>query len=122
MILALTNTIQAGRVSYDNAHIPAVMAAVAHFEQHSTDPRAAVVAGVQSVLNATTGALAAPTAGLQLFYDGPSPPEGVFQEFFDIPSVANTWGGPISFLQWTGGDGGVSNLRYAGWVRNAGCR
>ncbi|KZW04131.1 FAD-binding domain-containing protein [Exidia glandulosa HHB12029] len=105
------DSVWAGRVSYDSAHTPAALAALAHFEQTNTDPRAAVVGGIGSTPSPTTGQLATPTAGLQLFYDGPSPPAGVFQEFLDIPSVSNTWGGPITFLQWTGTDGGVSKLR-----------
>ncbi|KAJ6577762.1 FAD-binding domain-containing protein [Mycena capillaripes] len=102
--------VSAGRLSYDAAHMAEVNAAVVAFEQNNTDTRAAVVSGLTG-LPAGNGTFAAPVAAVQLFYDGPVLPEGMFSDFFAIPTTASTWAGPITFLAWSGGDGGVSNLR-----------
>ncbi|KAJ7671238.1 FAD-binding domain-containing protein [Mycena polygramma] len=100
----------AGRLSYDAAHMALVNAAVAAFEKNNTDTRAAVVSGI-TALPAGNGTMGAPVPGVQLFYDGSVLPEGMFADFFAIPTTANTWGGPITFLAWSGTDGGVSDLR-----------
>ncbi|KAJ7219699.1 FAD-binding domain-containing protein [Mycena haematopus] len=99
-----------GHINYAAADMVAVNAAVVAFERNNTDTRAAVVGGV-SALPGPNGTIGAPTPGVQLFYDGPDLPEGMFADFLAIPSVSSDWGGPISFLTWSGADGGVSNLR-----------
>ncbi|KAJ7167485.1 FAD-binding domain-containing protein [Mycena filopes] len=99
-----------GHLSYPAANISAVNAAVAAFEKTNTDTRAAVVHGITG-LPAGNGTFAAPVGAVQLFYDGPVLPDGMFADFFAIPTVSSTWAGPISFLQWSGTDGGVTNLR-----------
>ncbi|KAJ7044644.1 FAD-binding domain-containing protein [Mycena alexandri] len=99
-----------GHLSYAAPDLAAVNAAVIAFEQNNTDTRAAVVHGITG-LPAGNGTFAAPVAAVQLFYDGPTLPEGMFSDFFAIPAVSSTWNGPITFLNWSGTDGGVSNLR-----------
>ncbi|EJD49108.1 FAD-binding domain-containing protein [Auricularia subglabra TFB-10046 SS5] len=101
----------AGRINYATNQLPLLTAAIARFERENVDPRAAIVAGIAALPNVTSGILNPATGNLQLFYDGPNPPASVFSEFLAIPAMSNTWGGPMSFLQWVGGDGGVSNLR-----------
>ncbi|KAJ7496901.1 FAD-binding domain-containing protein [Mycena latifolia] len=98
-----------GHISYDAAHMADVNAAVVAFEQNNVDIRAAVVHGITGLPQ--NGTFAAPVPAVQLFYDGPDLPEGMFADFFAIPTVSNTWAGPITFLTWSGADGGVSSLR-----------
>ncbi|KAK7046933.1 FAD-binding domain-containing protein [Favolaschia claudopus] len=99
-----------GHLSYAASDITKVNAAVAAFEQQNTDTRAAIVSGITG-LPGPNGTFAQPIAAVQLFYDGPVVPEGMFADFFAIPTVSNNWGGPITFLAWSGKDGGVSSLR-----------
>jgi hypothetical protein len=89
-----------------------VNAAVVAFEQNNLDIRAAVVHGITG-LPGSNGTFGAPFPAVQLFYDGPNLPAGTFADFFAIPTVSNTWASPITFLNWSGTDGGVSNLRCA---------
>ncbi|KAJ6542154.1 FAD-binding domain-containing protein [Mycena vulgaris] len=98
-----------GHLSYAAPHMADVNTAVVAFEQNNVDTRAAVVHGITSL--PSNGTFAAPVAAVQLFYDGPNLPEGMFADFFAIPTVSNNWAGPITFLTWSGADGGVSNLR-----------
>ncbi|KAJ7262806.1 FAD-binding domain-containing protein [Mycena rebaudengoi] len=100
----------ASRLSYDAAHLADVNAAIVAFEQKNTDTRAAVVSSI-TALPAGNGTFSAPFPAVQLFYDGPEFPEGMFADFFAIPTIASNWAGPITFLKWSGGDGGVSSLR-----------
>ncbi|KAJ7780926.1 FAD-binding domain-containing protein, partial [Mycena metata] len=99
-----------GHLTFDAAQLAAVNAAVVAFEQNNIDTRAAVVHGITG-LPAGNGSFAAPVPGVQLFYDGPVLPEGMFSDFFAIPTLTTTWAGPITFLEWSGTDGGVSGLR-----------
>ncbi|KAJ7044666.1 FAD-binding domain-containing protein [Mycena alexandri] len=99
-----------GHLTFDAAQLTAVNAAVVAFEQNNTDTRAAVVHGITG-LPAGNGSFAAPVPGVQLFYDGPTLPEGMFSDFFAIPTLTTTWAGPITFLEWSGTDGSVSGLR-----------
>ncbi|KAJ7744294.1 FAD-binding domain-containing protein [Mycena maculata] len=98
-----------GHLSYAAADLAAVNAAVVAFEQNNTDTHAAVVHGITSL--PTNGTSGAPFPAVQLFYDGPDLPEGMFADFFAIPAVSSDWSGPITFLTWSGADGGVSDLR-----------
>ncbi|KAJ7349828.1 FAD-binding domain-containing protein [Mycena albidolilacea] len=100
-----------GHLSYDAAHTAAVNAAIVAFEQTNTDPRAALVGGITALPTGPNGTFSAPTQAVQLFYDGPVLPKGMFADFFAIPTVSNNWAGPITFLAWSGTDGGVSGLR-----------
>ncbi|KAJ6470934.1 FAD-binding domain-containing protein [Mycena sanguinolenta] len=99
-----------GRLTYAAADMATVNAAIVAFEQNNTDTRAAVVGGF-TALPGSNGTLAAPVPGVQLFYDGPDLPDGMFADFLAIPAVSSLWSGPISFLNWSGTDGGVSSLR-----------
>ncbi|KAJ7079923.1 FAD-binding domain-containing protein [Mycena crocata] len=99
-----------GHLSFAAAQMPAINAAVVAFEQNNKDTRASLVHGITS-LPTGNGTFGAPTAAVQLFYDGHELPEGLFADFFAIPSVSNNWAGPITFLAWSGTDGGVSKLR-----------
>ncbi|KAF7343170.1 FAD-binding domain-containing protein [Mycena venus] len=98
-----------GHLTYAASQMAAVNAAVVAFEQNNTDIRAAIVHGITST--PTNGTFGAPFPAVQLFYDGPVLPEGMFADFFAIPTVSNNFAGPITFLTWSGADGGVSNLR-----------
>ncbi|KAJ7437262.1 FAD-binding domain-containing protein [Mycena galericulata] len=99
-----------GHITYDAAYMAEVNAAVVAFEQNNTDTRAAIVGGVTS-LPGSNGTFGPPFPGVQIFYDGPDLPEGMFADFLAIPTTASDWGGPITFLTWSGADGGVTNLR-----------
>ncbi|KAF8188840.1 FAD-binding domain-containing protein [Mycena galopus ATCC 62051] len=99
-----------GHLNYAAADMEAVNAAIVAFEEQNTDTRAAVVGGLTG-LPGTNGTFAAPFPAVQLFYDGPVLPDGMFADFFAIPTTSSDWSGPISFLSWSGADGGVSDLR-----------
>ncbi|KAJ7124360.1 FAD-binding domain-containing protein [Mycena epipterygia] len=99
-----------GHLSYAAADTAAVNAAVVAFERNNTDTRAAIVHGL-TALPGPNGTFAPPFAAVQLFYDGVDFPAGMFADFFAIPAASSNWGGPMTFLQWSGADGGVSNLR-----------
>ncbi|KAF8344646.1 FAD dependent oxidoreductase [Amanita rubescens] len=71
----------AGTITYSPSSVPDVTAAVVKFSANNKDTKANVVS-VFSFVNGST--LNTPI----LYYDGPSPPSGVFTEFFVIPEVA----------------------------------
>ncbi|TEB23037.1 FAD-binding domain-containing protein [Coprinellus micaceus] len=73
-----------GIITYaDPTVFDAVNTATAKFSAESTDPKAVLLAY-------TTFAQGTPLLQAQVFYDGPEPPAGLFDEFLNISSVANT--------------------------------
>ncbi|KAF8332476.1 FAD dependent oxidoreductase [Amanita rubescens] len=71
----------AGTISYSPSSVPDVIAAVVKFSANNKDTKANVVSAF-SFVNGST--LNTPI----LYYDGPSPPSGVFTDFFNIPEVS----------------------------------
>ncbi|KAJ2935499.1 hypothetical protein H1R20_g1593, partial [Candolleomyces eurysporus] len=70
-----------GMISYmDPASIEAVSVATSKFANQVTDPKAAIL----STFSYYQGS---PLVGVQLFYDAPQPPAGVFDDFLSIPAV-----------------------------------
>ncbi|KAJ7027701.1 FAD-binding domain-containing protein [Mycena alexandri] len=69
-----------GVIGYGSDQMPAVQAAIARFASKVTDPKAQIIAACNFM-----------DGGLQIdnimFYDGPTPPPGIFDEFMNIPSV-----------------------------------
>jgi hypothetical protein len=61
------------------------LSAIERFSRSSTDPKAAIISSVaaanQPGVPAGVGLLL-----LQLFYDGPTPPAGLFDELLAVPS------------------------------------
>ncbi|TEB18385.1 hypothetical protein FA13DRAFT_1745934 [Coprinellus micaceus] len=70
----------------------AVSVAVTKFSVEVTDPMASMVSTVTYVRET-------PLINVVLFYDGPSPPPGIFEDFLTIPSIANTIGTQDSLLK-----------------------
>ncbi|KAJ7029882.1 FAD-binding domain-containing protein [Mycena alexandri] len=66
-----------GVIFYAAAQLPAVTAAVARFASNVTDKKAAIIPGY-------TTQLGKPVVANIMFYDGPSPPAGIFDEFLAI--------------------------------------
>ncbi|KAI0317364.1 FAD-binding domain-containing protein [Amylostereum chailletii] len=66
-----------GLITITGDHLPKVSAAVANFSQ-STDKKAAILPAYNAVVGI-------PGVSLILFYDGPTPPNGVFDAFLAIP-------------------------------------
>ncbi|KAJ7642602.1 FAD-binding domain-containing protein [Mycena polygramma] len=66
-----------GLITYTVAEIPAVSAAVANFAHNVTDPKAAVIPTYNYLLGQ-------PGISNVIFYDGPTPPAGIFDEFLAI--------------------------------------
>ncbi|KAJ7840337.1 hypothetical protein B0H13DRAFT_2239523 [Mycena leptocephala] len=68
---------QGGLITYTVAHIPAVSAAIA---RHVTDPKAGIIPAYNFLLGQ-------PGVSHIMFYDGPTPPAGIFDEFLAIPHL-----------------------------------
>ncbi|KAJ7250738.1 FAD-binding domain-containing protein [Mycena rebaudengoi] len=69
-----------GLITYTVAQIPEVSAAVERFSANVTDPKA----GLISAYNFLAGQ---PGISHIMFYDGPSPPAGIFDDFLAIPHL-----------------------------------
>ncbi|THU83468.1 FAD-binding domain-containing protein [Dendrothele bispora CBS 962.96] len=67
-----------GLITYTASHLEDVAAAVAKFSANVTDPKAAII-------TASNFLLTQPGVSQLLFYDGPTPPDGIFNDFLDIP-------------------------------------
>lgn len=67
-----------GLITYTEDAIPAVTKAMAKFCASNTDPKASLITAYNYVL-------VAPGISLVLFYDGPTPPVGTFDDFLSIP-------------------------------------
>lgn len=63
-----------------------VSEAVARFTSENTDPRAAIIPTFNFV---STLVLDIPAIAVAMFYDGPSPPPGVFDVFDDIKTISD---------------------------------
>ncbi|KAF5385518.1 hypothetical protein D9757_005411 [Collybiopsis confluens] len=68
-----------GLITYTAGHIPAVLNATQTFSSNVTDPKAAIITTANFLLG---------EAGITqiLFYDGPTPPAGIFDQFLAIPA------------------------------------
>lgn len=58
----------------------ALAAATANFYANVTDPKAAIITSFNYDLGASIGEVS-------MFYDGPTPPDGIFDEFLAIPAI-----------------------------------
>ncbi|KAK0224251.1 hypothetical protein IW262DRAFT_882938 [Armillaria fumosa] len=70
-----------GAASYNESYISAFNAAAVKFCSEVTDPKAAMVI----VYGYTSGQV---FLSSQMFYDGPTPPDGIFDDFLAIPASA----------------------------------
>ncbi|KAG6335497.1 hypothetical protein ID866_3586 [Astraeus odoratus] len=70
-----------GPIMYSEAVVEQVTAATADFSANCTDPKAQLI----TTYNYLAGL---PVISELLFYDGPSPPAGVFDKFLAIPSLS----------------------------------
>jgi hypothetical protein len=73
---------QGGPISYPSLQFDQVRTAIADFSVHCQDPKAAILA---LYIRRAGSSL----VGQQTFYDAPTPPPGVFDNFTKIPTVAN---------------------------------
>ncbi|VDC03789.1 unnamed protein product [Peniophora sp. CBMAI 1063] len=71
-----------GIFSIDGTQFDALTAASERFSANNTDPKACVITGYQYGLGAAF-------AYIVLFYDGPSPPAGLFDDWLAIPSLSS---------------------------------
>ncbi|KAJ7764427.1 FAD-binding domain-containing protein [Mycena metata] len=88
-----------GLLTYAANEIPAVSAAVARFAANVTDPKAGIVSSYKFILGELHNAdprfqshfkiyASQPLVAPILFYDGPSPPAGIFDDFLAIPHLS----------------------------------
>ncbi|KAK0479228.1 hypothetical protein IW261DRAFT_168031 [Armillaria novae-zelandiae] len=70
-----------GAASYNASYISAFNAAAVKFSSEVTDPRAAM-------LMTYTYASGQVLLAILMFYDGPTPPDGIFDDFLAIPALA----------------------------------
>ncbi|PBK83516.1 FAD-binding domain-containing protein [Armillaria gallica] len=71
-----------GLITYAQDHFPEINAAVVDFSNNVTDPKAAII----STYNTLFGTV--PLVSQILFYDAPTPPDGIFDDFLAIPSIS----------------------------------
>ena len=84
-------------ILYDALSIPAVNNATANFTATNTDPKASLITTYDFVLELvcfkyagySSPNLFQPTIALLLFYDGPNPPAGTFDDFLAIPYLSS---------------------------------
>ncbi|KAK2462601.1 hypothetical protein APHAL10511_005334 [Amanita phalloides] len=69
-----------GMITYTKYSIAEVTAAVIKFSATNTDPKANIIAGYDCVLTE-------PLITQLLYYDGPNPPAGLFDDFLKIPAL-----------------------------------
>ncbi|KAJ7654333.1 FAD-binding domain-containing protein [Mycena rosella] len=69
-----------GLITYTVAQIPAVSAAVEQFASTVTDPKAGIIPAYNFLLGQ-------PGISHIMFYDGPTPPAGIFDAFLAIPHL-----------------------------------
>ncbi|KAJ7107011.1 FAD-binding domain-containing protein [Mycena epipterygia] len=69
-----------GLIIYNITQIPAVSAAIERFARNVTDPKA-------GLLSSYIFDLGQPVISNLIFYDGPSPPAGIFDEFLALPNL-----------------------------------
>ncbi|KAK0229792.1 FAD dependent oxidoreductase [Armillaria nabsnona] len=94
-----------GVASYNASHMSVFNAAAVKFCSEVTDPKAAMV---------MTYAYASGQVSLatQMFYDGPTPPDGIFDDFLAIPALAQDFT-TRSFFDLIGSTTFPTGLRYA---------
>ncbi|EED78628.1 predicted protein [Postia placenta Mad-698-R] len=73
----------AGQVTYSGAEVQAVTDATYNFANYVVDPKAAIITTYDYI----GGAL---VSSVIMFYDAPTPPAGIFDEFIAVPSLAST--------------------------------
>ncbi|KAJ7027402.1 FAD-binding domain-containing protein [Mycena alexandri] len=71
---------QGGLLTYTVKEIPAVNTAVARFASNVSDPKAGIIPAYNFLLGQ-------PGISHLMFYDGPSPPAGIFDDFLAIPHL-----------------------------------
>ncbi|RDB26962.1 hypothetical protein Hypma_005131 [Hypsizygus marmoreus] len=69
-----------GLITFTFPHIPAVAAATAEFSATVTDAKASIITTYNFLLGQ-------PGISLLVFYDGPTPPAGIFDKFLAIPHL-----------------------------------
>jgi len=69
-----------GLITYTLAQIPAVSAAIERFASNVTDPKAAIIPTFNFLLGQ-------PGVSHVMFYDAPTPPAGIFDDFLAIPHL-----------------------------------
>ncbi|KAF7327044.1 FAD-binding PCMH-type domain-containing protein [Mycena kentingensis (nom. inval.)] len=74
-----------GLITYTADQIPAMNAAVAAFSANVTDPKAGIIPTYNTLL-------AQPGISHIMFYDAPTPPPGIFDEFLGIPHLTRDVG------------------------------
>lgn len=67
-----------GLITYTQDHLSEVNAATVKFSNDVTDPKAAIITTYNFLLGQ-------PGVSQLLFYDGPTPPDGIFDDFLAIP-------------------------------------
>ncbi|KAG5726241.1 6-hydroxy-D-nicotine oxidase [Termitomyces sp. T112] len=72
----------AGSITYTFDRIPSVTAATAKFSSTVTDPKAVIITTYNFLLGQ-------PGILQLIFYDGPEPPTGIFDDFLAIPHLTN---------------------------------
>ena len=85
-------------------NVEAVNNATVKFGQTVTDPKAAVL----PAYNFFSGE---PGVSLLMFYDGPTPPDGIFDDYLAIPSSMNDVK-TRSFVDFVGGSSSAASSRY----------
>ncbi|KAF9815956.1 hypothetical protein IEO21_04283 [Rhodonia placenta] len=73
----------AGQVTYSGAEVQAVTDATYNFANYIVDPKAAIITTYDYI----GGAL---VSSVIMFYDAPTPPPGIFDDFIAVPSLAST--------------------------------
>ncbi|KAJ7615823.1 FAD-binding domain-containing protein [Roridomyces roridus] len=69
-----------GLILYTEDQLPAVSDAIAAFANNVTDPKAAIIPAINFLLGA-------PGVSHLMFYDGLTPPSGIFDNFLAIPAL-----------------------------------
>jgi len=88
---------QGGLITYTEGQLEEVAAAVAKFSANVTDPKAAIITASNFLLTQVSLLLHSagcpaylnvqPGVSQLLFYDGPTPPDGIFDDFLNIPHL-----------------------------------
>lgn len=73
----------AGQVTYSGAQVQAITDATYNFANYVTDPKAAIITTYDYI-----GGTLVPS--VIMFYDAPTPPAGIFDEFMSISSLEST--------------------------------
>jgi hypothetical protein len=74
---------QGAIMSFNGTQVQALTSAIAAFAGNYSDPKAAIVGGYQ-------GAAGMVFPSVQLFYDAPEPPAGLYDAFLAIPATSSS--------------------------------